>query len=88
MGSYGSVTIDGKTVSIVFENDGSVTFNGVNCKTNEQILGVIANSGLATVTADEIDGFLEMIRTGEVEILPPKRGEAMVNLLQLWRSRL
>lgn len=84
----GSLTIDGTTVPLVFEDDGSVTFNGVNCKTNDAILAAIASSGMATVTAEEIDGFLEMLNTGEVKINPPKRGEAFVQLLRLWRSKL
>ena len=82
-----SFTVGAQTFTAVFEKDGSVTFNGVNAKSNEELLSVMARSGIV-VTADELDSFIGMMSRGEINIVPKKRGDSLLQLLQMWRSRI
>ena len=82
-----SITVGAQTFTAIFEKDGSVTFNGVNAKSNEELLNIIARSGIV-VGADELDAFIGMMSRGEIVINPKKRGDSLLQLLQMWRSRI
>lgn len=82
-----SITTGGHTYSATFEKDGSVTLNGANAKTNEQLTNLIAQSGMVA-TADELDALIGMLQRDEIRIAPKKRGDSLLQLLTLWRSRI
>jgi hypothetical protein len=83
-----TITVGSTTVQAVFERDGSITLNGVRCSSNEELYNVITRSGLSAITAEELDGFIGMLQSGEIQFEPKKRQESLLHLLSMWRSKM